>query len=394
MPATTAAVWLAALLCGGGAGPAAPSEPALAPITPPPRAEVQAGIDKGIAFLLRSQNANGSWGGAFDSLTTWSGSVWSNPESHRSWRVATTGLVLAALLETGPVASAEEATDRCLRYMLDNADVKRPDERDLMNNWAYIYGLQGLAAAYAHPRYADDAELQAEMAAAMREHLEHLARFQSVLGGWGYLALNSPRTRRPQWATSFTTAAAIVAMVDAQRAGVEPDPEVLGRAARIVEHCRLPNGAYTYHVRAIPNLHSEYIDQVKGSLCRITCCQAALIDAGREIPLADRIQGLVDFTRHHKFIEIAMHKPVPHESYYANSGYFFMFGHYYAALIIEDLPAEERARWWPRLQRYVLDVQQEDGSIWDYDMHGYDRPYGVAFGLMALQRSLADNPQP
>jgi hypothetical protein len=65
-----------------------------------------------------------------------------------------------------------------------------------------------------------------------------------------------------------------------------------------------------------------------------------------------------------------------------------MFGHYYASLVIDGLPPAERSVYWPKLQHGIMKIQQEDGSIWDYDMHRYDRPYGVAFGLMALGRSL------
>jgi len=143
-----------------------------------------------------------------------------------------------------------------------------------------------------------------------------------------------------------------------------------------------------WRVRTIPYFHSEHIDQVKGSLSRIQVCQAALLLAGQDIPLDDLRFGLTHFFRDHRFLEIAMHKPVPHETYYYNSGYFYMFGHYYAAFTIERLPPEEQSRYWPRLQNEIMKVQQKDGSIWDYDMHRYDRPYGVAFGLMSLGRSL------
>ena len=52
----------------------------------------RAALAHGTDFLLQAQNTDGSWGGAWDSLTTWSGDTWANPESHRAWRVATTGL--------------------------------------------------------------------------------------------------------------------------------------------------------------------------------------------------------------------------------------------------------------------------------------------------------------
>ena len=42
-----------------------------APITPN---QVRAAIEKGVDFLLKDQNSDGSWGGPQDSITTWSGS--------------------------------------------------------------------------------------------------------------------------------------------------------------------------------------------------------------------------------------------------------------------------------------------------------------------------------
>ncbi len=353
--------------------------------------DVRAAIDRGIEFLLSDQNKNGSWGGPQDSITTWSGSTWSNPETHRSWKVATTGLCVAALAEVATTEEALAAMDRAVQYLADNADVKRPNEWDTMNNWAYLYGLQGLATAYDHPRYAAS-PLRDRIAEAAAKHLKNIARFQSINGGWGYLEFDPPRTRRPQWATSFMTASAVVAMEVAKRQGFEVDQKVIDRAAWLVQRCRLPNGAYTYRVRTVPNLDSEYIDQVKGSLSRIQVCQAALLMAGKEIPIEDRRFGLAHFFRDHRFLEIAMHKPVPHEAYYYNSGYFYFYGHYYASLVIEGLSAEDQAAFWPKLQHEILKTQQKDGSMWDYDVHRYDRPYGVAFGIMALGRSIAATP--
>lgn len=379
----------------------------LAAVEPPPAQapspeDVRQSMQRGIDFLLSDQNDDGSWGGPHDSLTTWSGSVWSNPETHRAWKVATTGLCCAALLEMADAENALSAADRAVRFLIDNADVKRPSEWDTMNNWAYIYGLQGLATAAAHPRYADQ-PIREEIIAAAPRYLANLARFQSINGGWGYLEFDLPRTRRPQWATSFMTASAVVALqvarasppASARLADATIDQPMVDRAVRIINQCRLPNGAYTYHVRPVPNLHSEYIDQVKGSLCRIAVCHAALLMAGQPIPPETLRDGLDAFFREHRFLEIAMHKPVPHEAYYYNSGYFYMYGHYYAALVIERLPAEDQATYWPKLQHEIMKVQQKDGSIWDYDVHRYDRPYGTAFGIMALGRSLPqDKPAP
>ncbi|MHC4093195.1 MAG: hypothetical protein ACYSVY_23495, partial [Planctomycetota bacterium] len=204
---------------------------------PPTPDQVRLAIERGIDFLLKDQNGDGSWGGQGDSLTTWSGGVWPNPETHRAWKVATTGLCVAALAEVGTSDAAVAAADRAVKYLVNNANVKRPSEWDTMNNWAYIYGLQGLATAYGHPRYADS-PLGADIAAAVPKYLDDLASGQSINGGWGYLEFDRPRTRRPQWATSFMTAAAVVAMAEAKQQGFDVDQDVIDRAVRVINRCR------------------------------------------------------------------------------------------------------------------------------------------------------------
>lgn len=354
------------------------------------RPKVEAALTRGVAFLLKSQNPDGSWGGAADSITTWSGWTWSNPESHRAWRVATTGLACMALLEVGNSEETDAAVERSLDYLIANALVKRPSGVDTMSCWAFIYGLQALAKAYCDPRYADWPRRD-ELCQAAQTHLRQLAYHQSLSGGWGYLEFDRPRTARPQWATSFTTGAAVVALADARDAGLDVDAVMLRRAVKAVRRCWLPNGAYTYSVRAIPHPRTiGSINRVKGSLCRIQTCNLALLLGGDEIG-DDRLRtGLDQLFEHHRFIDIALHKPIPHETYYQNSGYFYLFGHYYAARVIQQLPADVRPAYWPKLQYELIKIQQKDGSLWDYDHHAYDKPYGTAFALMALGRSVRD----
>lgn len=378
--------WLALTGVIATAAPAAGTQPA-------PPEDVRAAVQRGRAFLIRTQNRDGSWGGAADSITTWSGGTWSNPESHRAWRVATSGLCCLALLEADDAPEARAALDRGLDYLCKDSVVKRPNEWDTMGCWAFVYGLQAVAAAYGDARYAD-APRRPELRRAAADHLRQLAYHQSLSGGWGYLEFDEPRTARPQWATSFTTGAGVVALLDARAAGVSVDEAMLARAVRAVRWSRLPSGAYSYSVSALPRRRvMDSVDDVKGSLSRIQTCNLALLMAGQEMPVEQLRAGLQSFFREHRFLDIAVLKPVPHESFYANSGYFYLFGHYYAARVIEQLSPAERRVCWPRLQHELLKMQQADGAWWDYDHHAYDKAYGTAYALLALQRSLRDTPR-
>src|SRR5262249_51449477 len=150
-------------------------------------------------------------------------------------------------------------------------------------------------------------------------------------------------------------------------------------------HCRMPSGAYTYSVQPINDpRRSEWIDNVKGSLGRTQSCNFALLAAGEKIPPEKITAGLDNFFRYHRFLDIARNRPIPHETFYYTSGYFSLFGHYYAARLIKQLPPDQRAAYWPRLQREVIKLQNPDGCMYDYDMHAYHKPYGTAFGVLTL----------
>jgi len=164
---------------------------------------------------------------------------------------------------------------------------------------------------------------------------------------------------------------------------------------RALRRCRLPNGAYDYNVSAIPSTRGlTGINQIKGSLCRIQVGNLALRICGDEDEVKDEQMdvGLEQLMRHHKFISLARGRPFPHEAYYANSGYFFFYGHYYAAGVIELLPREMRLSWWPRLVEKLLATQESDGSMWDYSFFSYHRIYGTAWTASVLVRALREAP--
>ena len=86
------------------------------------------------------------------------------------------------------------------------------------------------------------------------------------------------------------------------------------------------------------------------------------------------------------WLDMGRKRPIPHESWFYVAGYFFYFGHYYAAECIELLPQADRPPFQDQLAHVLLAVQEKDGSWWDFPMYNYHQQYGTAFALMSLEK--------
>jgi hypothetical protein len=86
------------------------------------------------------------------------------------------------------------------------------------------------------------------------------------------------------------------------------------------------------------------------------------------------------------WLDMGRKRPIPHESWCQVAGYFFYYGHYYAALCIELLPDSERAPYQDHLAQVLIHIQERDGSWWDFPLYDYHQQYGTAFALMSLRR--------
>ncbi len=118
-------------------------------------------------------------------------------------------------------------------------------------------------------------------------------------------------------------------------------------------------------------------------------CNWALRELGTERVTDDVIRhGVESFLTEHRFLDIARMRPVPHEAYYANAGYFYSFGHYYAALAIDELPADEREQWHARLRPHLLKTFRADGSTCDYQVNSYMAVASTSFAALALMAGL------
>jgi hypothetical protein len=359
---------------------------------PAPQAQRTVGADetrslivRGVGWLTDTQNENGSWGtGAIDSVQFVGFSV----ETYYAFQLGANSLAFLALLSVDHSAKSQAALERSFEWLTTTRMPKRGSDWDVDCSWPAVYGFQAMFAAAQDERF--DEEQRALARVRGLEFYELLERNQEPKGGWGYYE-GPVVSQRPTWSTSFTTACVIPSLARAVELGWPVDPKLLERAVVYIERCRLPNGAYSYDLRPIPRLAGESIDNVKGSLGRIQVCNWALRRAGRESLTDDRIrEGLEAFFEQHKFLDAARMRSIPHEAYYANAAYFYMFGHCYAAMVINELPEGERAAWHKRLRAHLAKIQWDDGSSMDFPNLGCMRIAGTSFSILAFQAGLPD----
>ena len=345
--------------------------------------EARTRITRAVRWLAENQHEDGSWGtGAIDSVQFVGFSV----ETYYDFQLGANAVAFLALRAVERSEKNDAALQRSFQWLSTTRLPKRGSDWDVDCTWPAVYGFQAMVAAAQDERF-DEQQKKLARERGM-EFYELLERNQEPLGGWGYYE-GPVVSQRPTWSTSFTTACVIPALVRARELGWPLDPQVVERAVVYVERCRLPNGAYSYDLRPIPRIAGESIDDVKGSLGRIQVCNWALRRAGREQVTDERIrEGLENFFEHHKFLDAARMRSIPHEAYYANAAYFYMFGHCYAGQVINELPEAERAAWHKQLRGHLAKIQWDDGSSIDFPNLSCMRIAGTSFSILALQAGL------
>jgi hypothetical protein len=356
----------------------------------PTRAEIESAIDRGVAHLLATQNENGSWGSARQTKGL---NIYAPvPGAHDAFRAAVTAMAATALIESGRVdddPAATDALERAEAYLIEYLPkVRRATGDAIYNVWTHGYGIQALVRLHERAVAAKDAEKAATTKRLIGQQVEMLARYESVDGGWGYYDFRA-QTRRPSSdSISFTTATMLVAFHEAETRvpGIDVPDAMVDRAIKSINRQRKSDHSYLYgeYLKARPMYG---INRPGGSLGRSQACNIALRYWGDETITDGVMEEWLDRLRDRNgWLSIGRKRPIPHESWFAVAGYFYYYGHYYAALCIEDLPADKAARHRDMLAGVLLSLQEKDGSWWDYPFYNYHQPYGTAFAIMALSR--------
>lgn len=365
-----------------------PAAPRLAAVPTPREGDIQQAIDRGVQFLLKDQNKDGSWGTAERTKDL---NIYAPvPGAHHGFRTAVTSLCLCGLIEVAPDRpEVQVAVDRGEAWLIENLPkLRRAGPVAIYNVWGHGYAIQALVRM--HQRHTDDTATQEKIVALLRTQYDYLDRYESVDGGWGYYDFRAGAKKPATDSTSFLSAAVLVAFHEAREIGVPPPEKLTQRAIASIHRQQKPDFSYLYgeYLKYQPMLG---INRPGGSLGRSQACNVALRLWGDERITDNVLKTWLDrlFARN-GWLSIGRKRPIPHESWFQVAGYFYYFGHYYAGLCIEQLPPEERHDFQAHLATILMELQEKDGSWWDYPLYNYHQQYGTAYVLMSLKQCQPD----
>jgi hypothetical protein len=349
---------------------------------PVPSERLEASVRRGVDFLLKNQNKDGSWG----SPSLKGGvPIMAETGSHHAYGVAVTAMCVSALLEAGGNSEdVRRAVERGEDYLFAELPKVRRDTPMLIYNvWTHAYGIQALV--HMHRRLPDDAGRRKKIEDLIRTQYDRLARYESVEGGWGYYDFGAGTQRPDSSSTSFVNAAVLVAFHEAKAIGVPPPEKLTKRAVESLRLQRKPDFTYLYglYLKDRPQMP---INRPGGSLGRSQACNLALRLWGDDKVTDAVLKAWLDrlITRN-GWLSLGRKKPIPHESYFQVAGYFYYYGHYYAGLCVGQLPKAERPFYQDHLADILMPLQEADGSWYDYPFYNYHKPYGTAYALMTLE---------
>lgn len=360
--------------------------PVLPKLDPPGREKIEASIKRGIAFLIEDQNPNGSWGSP---TRTKSLNIYAPvPGAHHAFRTATTALCVSALIETKSTdPAAMNALKRGEEWLLEHLpELRRATGDAIYNVWGHAYSIQALVRM--HKRHGADKPLQKRIVQLIEMQYDKLTRYESVDGGWGYYDFRYEARKPTSSSISFVNGTVLIAFAEAKAIGVAPPERIVKRAIAALLRQQKPDFSYLYgeYLQYQP---MRGINRPGGSLGRSQCCNCALRYWGDKA-ITDNVlkNWLYRLYVRNGWLDIGRKRPVPHESWMQVAGYFYYYGHYYAALCIDLLPETQRGPYQSMLADLMLDRQEKDGSWWDYPLYDYHQPYGTGYALMTLQRCL------
>jgi squalene cyclase len=287
----------------------------------------EAAIQRGLQFLKSSQGQDGRW-----------------DASDTNW-VGYTAFSMIAFMLNGHCPNKKQPYGETLTRAVD-ALLKEPEGQvtGYIGANMYSHGLATLALSEAWGQTDKDDKIQEALKAAVKVIL----RAQNEAGGWRY-------NPQPADADVSVTAMQVVALAAARQAGIFVPDETITRAVRYVNMChQTESGGFSYEAGLGPPGFS-----------RTAAATFSLMMLGRH-----EFKEVKDGVRYLQKEAPTAVKGTDH----------YMYGHYYAALVMYQAGSQEFKDWYPRIRDVMLSKQAANGSF----AQGGRSTYDTAIALIIL----------
>jgi hypothetical protein len=311
--------------------------------------EAQRAIDRGLAYLARSQGGDGAWG----DRPQYSGNV---------AIVSLAGLAFMAGGHQPGRGPYGKVVTKALQFVLGKEDPQRPGF--LFNHFGashgpmYSQGFGTLFLAEAHGMVTDR-ELRRRVRDALGRAVKLILSAQNGEGGWRYQPY-------PENADISVTVCQIMALRAARNAGVEVPKSAVDQCVKYVLGCKTLSGGFSYFKQG-----------GAPAFARSAAGVVALYCAGEYQDKDKTIErGLRYLMQHRPSGQFTYRRDSDNQNYY--------YGHYYAAQAMWTAGGRFWADWFPSVRDELLARARAQGDgAWTDPLVGSD--YATAMACIILQ---------
>ncbi len=299
--------------------------------------EAEKAIERGLKFLIATQNKDGSWSSTKDG------------DKGGSHAIAGTSLGLMAFMVEGHFPGFGRygaALDRAKDYLLKRAE---DSPNGTMNVKMYEIGLFTIAMSELWGMTSDPKDNK-EIQVALERVVQIILRSQSPLGGWRY----APRPDAGQ--DTSVTAMVFVSLASAREAGVLVPTETIERLTGYLRD------------QAFDERRGGFGYQGKGYT--IACTAGGVYAA--------QLAG----NRDTEWVEAALNSLENDPKMFSrkDNGHFY-YSHYYAMQAMVQAGEERYAKWYPKIRDSLIALQQPNGSWQEKEM---DYPHKTPMSIIIL----------
>ena len=297
--------------------------------------EITEAIQRGIQFLLDDQRPDGSWGSPEQTKGL---NIYAPPPgAHDAFKSGVTGLAMMALIEAESHVSEEQrplVSNAILRgeQWLDEKLPRLRAQRPMPSTTPGVTLMRSRPWCGSIARAAGQEERQAQLKKLCADQVDMLSRYSFLAGGWGYYDFEYGTQIPGDASNSFVTATVLIALRDAKCIGIDFPERLTKKAIASILRQQYPDFSYAYgeYLRTRCRWTDQSPRRQPGPLAGLQS-RAANVRRRARHRRSHRRRGSNRLFARNGWLSIGRKRPIPHESHFSVAGYFYYYGHCYAA---------------------------------------------------------------